>query len=99
MQGERNKVDARAEERGLTKRPCKVETQAMWTSHHLYIPADTMQNPVAPDLNTTKPRDIYIPCKQQLAMNSQCDVLARDSSASLVAKSLGGIAYSTLGSS
>ena len=58
-----------------------------------------MQDPVAPDLNTTKPRDIYVPCKQQLAMNGQCDVLASDSSASFVAKSLGGIAYSTLGSS
>lgn len=58
-----------------------------------------MQAPVAPDLNTAKRRDIYIPCKQQLAMNGQCDALARDSSASSAAKSLGGIAYSRLGSS
>lgn len=45
----------------------------MWTNHHLYIPGDPMQNPVASDLNTTKPRDIYIPCKQKLAMDGQCD--------------------------
>lgn len=58
-----------------------------------------MQTPVALDLNTTKPRDISIPCKKQLALNGQCDVLVNDSSASSVAKSLGDIAYSTLGSS
>jgi hypothetical protein len=71
----------------------------MRTNHHLYMLADPMQSPVAPDLNTTKPRDISIPCKKRLALNGQCDVLVIDSSASLVAKSLGDIAYSTLGSS
>jgi hypothetical protein len=67
----------------------------MRTAHHLYIPADRMQTPVAPDLNTTKPRDISIPCRKQLALNGQCDVLVNDSSA----KSCGSIAYSRLGSS